>query len=495
MDRGRDTWDYLSYYLQMWQGDPVFRPLMAMRTPVTPLVIGGAMQIGGSALLEIVMGLVYAGSILAWSMVALRFGRLPALVSALILLAYAPYGSLFHTAASDGLFAAAFAFFCLGIVHTAQAPATWKFALLSMGAVLAFLTRPPGGVLVAAVLLPLFLKGTFRRRLVWAGAFALVSIGLLAGWMGYNALRYDDFTLTRQRTAWVPFGAAFGDRAVEAGNGPASRELARAVERHILAQPPYRRTKESVATYFDNPSTYEFIHLLALADRLWGWKSDYRILHRVAAEANSGSSGGSGGSRFRVLAQRTRTMLDFRYWRERSVRHEPDPPPPATQLVDGRLVPNPAALGPAPEMVPYGWMWCASPTLARCVASDVARALSDPEQQRQYTSLVKRLGAWDRELPSRAGNTWVAGQLKRYTWRLPPGWFWLVLAAAALVIRRPSGTRVAIALVVVGLLVIVAHAVSGVTDAAYALAVYPAFIVAGIAGLLGTKPGSRAPVK
>lgn len=485
LDRARDTWDYMSYYLQIWEGDPVFRALMVMRTPITPLTIGIPLHIGGPWLLEVVMGLLFAMSILAWSKVALCFGRFAALATAVVLLAYPPYGSLFHAAASDGVFAAAFALWALALVSVARDPATWKLAVLGAGVVGVFLTRPAGGVLIAFVLFPLVLAGSLGRRVVHTAAFAVVTAALLVGWMGYNAVRYDDFTLTRQRAAWVPFGGAYADREIRAENGPASRKLAQAVERHILTAPAYRRVGVDVETYFNSPSNYEFIHLLALSDRVWGWSSDYRTLEQAAGEAGAEDSGGLG---LRGIGRRMRLMLDFRYSRDASRPRGPEPPPAPTFPSYGGRIPNPAALGPVPLLIPYGWIWCASPELRRCVLRDPADAISDPGKRSQYVSIARRLDEWDSALPTRAGRWWLAAQLNRYMWRMPPGWFWVVLGALALVIRRPAGSRIAAALMVSGLLVIFAHAFAGVVEAQYALPVYPAFIVAAIAGLTGPKP-------
>lgn len=485
LDRARDTWDYMSYYLQIWEADPVFRALMVMRTPITPLALGIPLHIGGPWLLEVVMGLLYAMSILAWSKVALYFGRAAALATAIVLLAYPPYGSLFHFAASDGVFAAAFAFWALALVSAARAPATWKLAVLGAGVVGVFFARPAGGVLLAFVLFPLLLPGSIGRRLAGAAAFAFVTSALLVGWMAYNAARYDDFTLTRQRTAWVPFGGVYGNREIRAENGPASLRLTQAVRRHILTAPPYRRVGADVETYFNSPSNYEFIHLLALSDQVWGWSSDYRTLKEAAGEAGSEDSGGLG---VRGIGRRMRLMLDFRFSRDASRPREPGPPPPLTFPSVGGRMPNPEALGPVPRLIPYGWIWCSSPELRRCVLRDPVAAISDSGKRSQYVSIARRLDEWDSGLPTRAGRWWLAAQLNRYMWRMPPGWFWVVLGAFALVIRRPAGSRVAAALMVSGLLVIFAHAFAGVVEAEYALSVYPAFIVAAIAGLIGRKP-------
>ena len=82
MAKGRDTWDYLVYYLQLADADPPISELQLFRTPLTPIVLGLPMQLGGSALLEVVFGFLYAVTILAWSATALTFGRVPALFTA-----------------------------------------------------------------------------------------------------------------------------------------------------------------------------------------------------------------------------------------------------------------------------------------------------------------------------------------------------------------------------------------------------------------------------
>ena len=63
------------------------------------------MALGGSVLLEIVFGLLFAVSVLAWSATALTFGRVPALASALLLLVYPAWATLYHQASSDAVFA------------------------------------------------------------------------------------------------------------------------------------------------------------------------------------------------------------------------------------------------------------------------------------------------------------------------------------------------------------------------------------------------------
>ena len=118
MAKGRDTWDYLAYYLQLFDSSPPLSELQVFRTPITPLVVGGPMDLGGTTLLEVVFAVFYALSILAWSATALAFGRVPALFSALLLLGYPGFATLFHQASSDAVFATGIALWALLLART-----------------------------------------------------------------------------------------------------------------------------------------------------------------------------------------------------------------------------------------------------------------------------------------------------------------------------------------------------------------------------------------
>ena len=85
---GRDLGVYLRYYVQLGQEHPVFPWSMLTRTPVTPLFTGGLLAAGGGLAAEIVMALLFAGSILAWALVALKSGgrRAAILVAAALIL-------------------------------------------------------------------------------------------------------------------------------------------------------------------------------------------------------------------------------------------------------------------------------------------------------------------------------------------------------------------------------------------------------------------------
>ena len=132
MAKGRDTWDYLVYYLQFFDGDPPLSQVQLFRTPLTPLVVGLPMAIGGSALLEIVFGVLFAVCVVAWSATALVFGRVPALASAVLLLVYPAWATLYHQASSDAVFATGLALWAL--VLASDAPVAEHRGFVALGA-------------------------------------------------------------------------------------------------------------------------------------------------------------------------------------------------------------------------------------------------------------------------------------------------------------------------------------------------------------------------
>ena len=198
--KGRDSWDYLAYYLQLFDSDPPLEFLQLFRTPLTPLVLGVPLDLGGTVLLEIVLGVLYAVSIVAWSATALSFGRVPALLSALLLLVYPAYATLYHQASSDAIFATGLALWALGLARTLRRPSGWRFAALGAGIGILVLIRPANQVLLPIVLLPLLVPTAWKKRLAWSAASAAAVVGLLGAWSLHNGVRYDDATVASRRT-------------------------------------------------------------------------------------------------------------------------------------------------------------------------------------------------------------------------------------------------------------------------------------------------------
>ncbi len=250
LERGRDSWDYWLWFLELFDRDPPFSALMSFRTPITPVVVGLPMQIGGAALLEVVMALIYALTIVGWAWAVRPLGHRLAVATGLVMLINVPFAGLFHEVSSDFVFAALFALFA-GLVIRASPSEPTARRLASVGVSVALLTlcRPTGQVaLLACLLIPLLARKGVRPRVTGVAVAVLAAAIPLGLWATHNALRFDDFTVARGGKAWVPFFKVAG--RVDPANGDASQRLAEAVEQEVLTQPPYADRSVDIATYF-----------------------------------------------------------------------------------------------------------------------------------------------------------------------------------------------------------------------------------------------------
>lgn len=217
---GRDLGTYLRMYSELASWRSIQPMAMLFRTPLAPVLIGVPLDILGALALQALMGLLYAGSIVAWAATASAFGRRAALLVAGALLLYPGYAILFHTAASDSVFAAVFSLWGLALVRAVVRPTPVAFALLGASTALAALTRPANQALLAFVVVPLFLRLGWRVRLACAASFAAAAIAPLGAWAVNNGVRHDDFTVARGAGAYLPFFPAFVEhRSSSRGTG------------------------------------------------------------------------------------------------------------------------------------------------------------------------------------------------------------------------------------------------------------------------------------
>ena len=92
--------------------------------------------------------------------------------------------------------------------------------------------------------------------------------------------------VSRGGNATDPFYRAYvTDRIVRPTNGPASRELARAVQRYLLPYEPYRSYHVTLQQFFADASPRMQTDLVALSDRLKGFDTNDAWLRTVGLEA------------------------------------------------------------------------------------------------------------------------------------------------------------------------------------------------------------------
>jgi hypothetical protein len=490
MAKGRDTWDYLAYYLQLLDGAPPISELQLFRTPLTPIVLGVPLQLGGSVLLEVVFSLLYAVTILAWSATALTFGRLPALFAGGLLLVYPAFATLYHQASSDAVFATALALWSLLLARTLRMPSGSRFAAVGAGLALLVLIRPANQALLPLALVPLLVPVAWRRRVAWSGLCLASALVLLGGWAVHNGVRYDDATVARGGRAWVPFLRVFlADGTISPENGVASRRLAELIEGEVLAKEPHKSLAVPVDAYLRNGSNYETVRLIALSDSVFGRESDYEVMFDSAVEAIRAHP----GTYARGVADTFWEFLMQRPLREDvGPRAQTSPQPPGrTFESDGVVLPNPQAYVLV-EGVPYGFVWCASDYIDSCTLDDASLLWDDPAKQRRYREIVSQVREWDADLPSRTGVDPVTEIVNRITPRFPRPPLWLAVGFVALVVRRPAQWRTIVSLWAAAFLVLLVHAASQGVAPEFALPLYPVFIVTALGALAGERRPERS---
>jgi hypothetical protein len=491
---GRDLGTYLRYYVEIWKVGTVLPAAMLQRTPLAPLAIGIPLDLGGGWLLEICMGLLFAGSVVAWRTVALAFGPRATLLVTTALLVYPGYGILFHGPSSDPIFAAGFAGWALLVTRAALWPTIGRFAAVGLGVAGLALIRPGNQVLIAFFLFPLFLSKPWRRRLAWAGAILAAAVIPLGAWASYNRVRYDDFTVARAG-AYTFFRAFVTDGIVSPENGPASRELGVAVQRELLPNEPYRSYGITLQDFFSSGSVRMHDDLVWLSDRVWGWDSDYRKLGDASQEAIRRHP----GTYTRGVG---RTIWQQLWW---PLYHVPPGSSPGaggspgaaqpTIAINGRQLPRPTEGEPIPSSY-QGFsistpdnrihdIWT-SPTEHHLVYDDPRDERRAREMGREFDRLIERFHTHD-------ANADLARRLNQASRWYPRSILWLLVGLVALVWRRPRRIGIALALALAALTVIVFTALGFYAVVEYAVPVAPAFILLAAAGLLGLRPGDPRP--
>jgi hypothetical protein len=483
MAKGRDTWDYLAYYLQLADAEPPLEMLQLFRTPLTPLAVGLPLDLGGTVLLEIAFGLFYAASVVAWSATALTFGRLPALLAGVLLLVYPAWATLYHQASSDAVFATGLALWALLLARTLEWPSTWRFVAVGAGIAVLVLIRPANQVLLPAAFAALLVPVAWPRRLAWSAVCLAAAVGLLGAWAVHNGIRYDDATVARGGRAWVPFLRVWlDDQTISPDNGGASRRLSALIEREVLAKDPHARLDVSLDGYLANGTNYETVRLIAVSDRVLGRGENYDVLFDSAVDAIRDHP----GTYVRGVADTFWEFLRQQPLREDvGPREQTAPEPPArTYESNGIVLPNPQAYVLV-EGVPYGFVWCASDYIDSCTLDRPQLVWEDPKQQRRYRDIVSEVRSWDAELPSREGVSAVDEILNRITPRFPRPPFWIAIGLVGLAIRHPRNWRTIVVLWACAAAVLLVHAASQGVAPEFSLPLYPLFVVTGLGAVAG----------
>ncbi|MFN0154039.1 MAG: glycosyltransferase family 39 protein [Gaiella sp.] len=488
---GRDFGTYTRFYVQMFEWDSVLPMSMLYRTPVAPLVTGLPLDLGGGWLAQAVMALLFAAAVLAWSEIAARFDARAALAAGIVLALYPGYGILFHRLSSDSVFAAAFALWGWLLVRAIERPGVARFVLAGLAVALCALVRPGNQVLLAFVLVPALLRAPLGRRVVRASAYAGVAVAVLAGWAILNGVRYDDYAVARAGNAYVPFFRALvRDHIVQPDNGPASRELAAAVRERLLGEEPYRSYEVDLEKFFGQASDRMFEDTLNLADETRGWDSDYSLLREAGLEAVREHPGRYASG---VLSD---------LWRELwhplhiSIEDVPSESVPASGSGGSPADPTPEPSGG--ELIPAARQGFYTTTPDRTVREVWTSATAHdlvfdrPGDRERYEQVLAEMAELHAELPPYAGSVEGTRWLSRSSKLFPPPALWLLAGLIAIAVRRPARSMVAIVPALGAAAVLVTSALGTYAIIELAVPVAPAFVLVGVACLLGPRSRLRS---
>ena len=494
---GRDFGTYLGAYAQLFQAHPIDLGYVLGRTPGAPLVVGSLLDFAGGALAEPVVSVLYASSVTAWFIAARSFGGRAALFVAVVLITFPGYGLLFHELSSDAVFAAAFAGWSLLAVRVLRSPSPWRVSLLGFGVGALVLIRPGSQILLLLTPLALALRGSWRIRVVSAFAFAVPVLIIVGGWTLQNGVRYDDYTLARGANSGVPFYRAFvTDHIVRPGNGPASRRLAQAVQRELLPREPYKSYGVDLHEFFAEASPRMHEDLVALSNRLWGWKSDAAKLRQAGIEAVRthplAYARGVVTTTWQLLRQplfiSPRLPASSKDGAEKPARLGAEP----IVVINGRRLPRPTEGEPIPAAHEGG---VATPDNSIHTVwtspSEHHLVFDHPADERRYRALHERIDQLAGNLPHRRGNAQLALRLNQSSRWYPPPVVWLLLGLLALLVRRPPVWPLLSVPAVAALLVIAITALAVPAAPQYSIPVAPAFVLLAAGGLFAKR---RAPV-
>jgi hypothetical protein len=286
-DLGRDGGAFLQHYFDVFEADPVLPSVASYRTPLPSLWYGLLLDYAGAWLAELVQAAAYVFAVVCAYRIGRPWGRGLATALALTVIAHPFYGALYHRVDSDGMFAFVLIAWVSYAISTAgsrrlstwMTHALWIFALV--------MTRPAAVILAPFALLPLALVDRpWAVRARQAAVCVSILGALLAGYSAVNYSRFGFFGLTRITNATQPFMRLMvKDRLVHRGNGPASAELASAIEQQLLPYEPYRGLNMTADELLQSGSVRLYSDVVAMSDRIWGWDTNYRKLRDVSIES------------------------------------------------------------------------------------------------------------------------------------------------------------------------------------------------------------------
>jgi hypothetical protein len=259
------------------------------------------------------------------------------------------------------------------------------------------------------------------------------------------------------------------------------------MQEHLLRREPYRSYGVTLDRLFANGSFRVHEDLYLLSDEVFGWDSDYEILRKAGIEgvrAHPGRYGrGVAGTIWDELSKaqfRVATVPSS----DSAARNEPA----ETVVVHGKRLPAPTE----GEPIPSGQVvWISRPDNSiRQVWTSPTEwhfEFARPSERPRFERVERRTDELFNALPDRAGNAQLALRLNQLSRWFPRPWMWILLGLIAVLVRRPQGWPTLVAVALAAFACIVLNALGLFADLHFVLPVAPAFVLLGLAGLLGNR--------
>ena len=175
-------------------------PAAARDAPALPNAAHAArgrdpLDLGGTVLLEVVFGLLFVVTVLAWSATALTFGRLPAVLVAVLLLVY-PMGDAVPPGLSDAVFATGLALWEILLARTLSQSVDMEIRCAAGSPCsVSFVPR------TRCCCRPCSPRSWFPSPGAGDSAgrprASAAAVAILGAWAVHNGVRYDDATVAR----------------------------------------------------------------------------------------------------------------------------------------------------------------------------------------------------------------------------------------------------------------------------------------------------------
>jgi len=326
-------------------------------------------------------------------------------------------------------------------------------------------------------------------RIERTAAFVLAAALPLVAWSVHNGLRFDSWGHARGGNAILPFYRAFiTDHIVSPENGEDSRRLAAAMQRHLLTREPYRSYGVTLDQLFREGSFRVHEDLYLLSDQVFGWDSNYDVLRGAGVEGVRAHPGTYARGVSRTIWDEL-SKAEFRTVASRSAEQEAAAVPPPTVVINGKRLPAPTE----GEPIPAGQVvWISRPDQSiRQVWTSPTRwhfEFAHPQDRVRFRQITRERDDLFAALPDRDGNARLALRLNQLSRWYPRPWMWILLGLIAVAARRPRGWPILVALALAAFAVVFLNALGLFADLHFLLPVVPAFVLLGLAGVLGTRP-------